>query len=206
MPKIVDEQKRRDSIAEAMIALVAQKGLPAATFRAVAAERGLSLGAIQHSFSSYAELERFTLEYLMRRVGERLDKVGRTIENDLPPERILSLVEAALEELIPLDPERGKEARVWMAFTNAALNDPSLAELTGKNARAIDVFCQDCIAQLMNDQVLPATLDPALEGKRLHALLDGLTLFLLADRSSKTREDAVDILRHHLRCLAGLPD
>ena len=76
MPKIIDERARREAIAEALWAIASREGLDAATVRAVAAECGLSTGAIQHSFPTQAALQQFAMELIVERVTERLTEAG----------------------------------------------------------------------------------------------------------------------------------
>ncbi len=75
MPKIIDERARRETIAEAVWAITSREGLDGATVRAVAAECGLSTGAI-HSFPSQAALQQFAMELIVERVTERLTEMG----------------------------------------------------------------------------------------------------------------------------------
>ena len=73
MPKLVNEEKRRERIAEAVWNIAADQGLERATIRAVAAECGLSVGSIQHSFRTQEELKRFAMELVVQRVTTRLN-------------------------------------------------------------------------------------------------------------------------------------
>ena len=60
MPKQVDHRERRESIAHALWAVVDQQGWAQATMREVAREAGVSLGQLQHYFSSRAEMLRLS--------------------------------------------------------------------------------------------------------------------------------------------------
>ncbi|MGO8957818.1 MAG: TetR family transcriptional regulator [Streptosporangiaceae bacterium] len=52
MPKQVDHQQRRWHIGEAVLRLIATRGLEAARLRNVAAEAEVSMGTVQHYFTS----------------------------------------------------------------------------------------------------------------------------------------------------------
>jgi len=84
MPKIIDERARRETIAEAVWAITSREGLDGATVRAVAAECGLSTGAIQHSFPSQAALQQFAMELIVERVTERLTEMGTADPRPVP--------------------------------------------------------------------------------------------------------------------------
>ena len=174
MPKIIDERARRETIAEAVWAITSREGLDGATVRAVAAECGLSTGAIQHSFPSQAALQQFAMELIVERVTERLTEMGTadprpvpcaenaTASNNAPASAFdrehpevtpAAEVHAALNEtvttmllqLLPLDEERETEARVWAAFSTAALTDPDLAPYARKMDTLLATFCRRCV-------------------------------------------------------------
>ena len=56
MPKIVDVEQRRAELADAAARLIARSGIEAATMREVAAEAGLTTGALTHYFADKHEL------------------------------------------------------------------------------------------------------------------------------------------------------
>ncbi len=216
MPRVIDEQERRERIAEAVWALVSREGLHGATVRAVAAECGLSTGAIQHSFRSQAALHRFAMELVIERASARIDAVGREgagagsgdgdvgaccADGDAAAEATLAAVEGVLLQLLPLDAEREVEARVWAAFSAAALADPVLAPLSRQMNRLIEGLCARCLAQLRAGNVLGPAADDPLAAPHLRALLDGLASGLLADPSPAARRQARALVHTHLESL-----
>src|SRR5699024_6756068 len=58
MPRIVDHASRRAEIVHALWAVIHEKGLDSVSFRAVAEAAGVSIGRIQHYFTSKEELIR----------------------------------------------------------------------------------------------------------------------------------------------------
>lgn len=195
MPKIIDGQARREEIAEAVWAITAREGLGAATMRAVAAECGLSVGAVQHSFACQAALQQFAMELIVRRAADRLNAIG-SASDAATPETITAL----LLNLLPLDRERELEARVWLAFFNAALTNDELAPYVAEIDALINAFCRACLAQLEGlsngDERAPGRMiDPDSCALALHALLDGLTLHILADPSPEQRSEAERAVR-----------
>lgn len=253
MPKIIDEHARREAIAEAVWAIASRKGLDAATVRAVAAECGLSTGAIQHSFPTQAALQQFAMELIVERVTERLTEAGTvdphpatcdgsaTTNHDDPapasdtdrrnptpasvPETRAALSEAVtamLLQLLPLDEERETEARVWAAFSTAALTNPDLTPYARKMDTLLATFCLHCVESLASSKpedgpvaknvarnISPAesaptssTSDPAALATHLHALLDGLTLHLLVNPSAAHRRQAAALIRAFVTSLA----
>lgn len=268
MPKIIDEQARRASIAEAVWAIAARSGLEAATVRAVAAECGLSTGAIQHSFPTQASLQQFAMELIVQRVTERITALdglperGSAHEGSAPAagkaaatetdgaaitvrqgaaadnrratapgspslprttinkEGAENAIAAMLFQLLPLDDEREAEARVWAAFSTAALVNPALAPYAREMDELLASFCRRCAEQLAAASssrgisansaatAAPASApaiapdDRSLRGAHLHALLDGLALHLLTDSTANRRHQAEALVRSFLRQLA----
>lgn len=126
-----------------------------------------------------------------------------------------------LFQLLPLDDEREAEARVWAAFSTAALVNPALAPYARKMDELLASFCHRCVEQLAaasssrdigtnsTATAAPASApaivpdDRSLQGARLHALLDGLALHLLTDPTADRRRQAEALVRSFLRQLAA---
>ncbi|MDF2713560.1 MAG: transcriptional regulator, TetR family protein [Paenibacillus sp.] len=63
MPKVVDHEQKRKLIAESAWRINESKGIEHASIRAVAANAGLSPGALRHYFSTQDELLLFIVDY-----------------------------------------------------------------------------------------------------------------------------------------------
>lgn len=192
MPKRVNEEKRRERIAEAVWDIAADQGLERATIRAVAAKCGLSVGSIQHSFRTQGDLKRFAMELVAQRVTMRLNDAERS--SSCPDDKAAAIAELLMETL-PLDAEREKEARIWAAFLTAALTDEELSSYGLQISGALGQFCLGCIRELKGSQTPRSDSDIRLEAAHLRSLLDGLTLALLIDPSRARRQEAEDIVR-----------
>ncbi|GII57684.1 transcriptional regulator [Planotetraspora thailandica] len=122
MPKIVDHEARRRHIAEALLRIISRDGLDAVSLREVAAEAEVSMGMVQHYFSTKDEMLMFALAHLNARIGER---VARAAAAGSPR----ALVRAGLLELLPLDEERAFEARIGLAYLARSVVAEDLAAL-----------------------------------------------------------------------------
>lgn len=119
MPKIVDVEQRRAELADAAARLIARSGIEAATMREVAAEAGLTTGALTHYFADKHELLLTTFQSsLARRRSLRPPAV------DTPPSALLL---AALEGALPLDDDRRLHWMVTVACCTQAAGDADLA-------------------------------------------------------------------------------
>jgi AcrR family transcriptional regulator len=111
MPKLVDHEERRRLIAQAAWRVISRDGVRAASVRTVAAEAGLSTGALRHYFDDHASLllfaARHSLELMAVRVFAHLSRA------DAEPR---TTVQACLEELLPLDGQRAAESAVYFGL------------------------------------------------------------------------------------------
>lgn len=133
VPRYVDKDGRRRQVAAALHRIAAREGLESVSIRTVAAEAGLSVGAVQRDFGTKEALLLFAMHEVVDAVSARLARVR------IGP-GLLSFAEGlrqVLTDLLPTDDERLAEARVWSAFYARAAVDAEFAEvLAGFDARA----------------------------------------------------------------------
>ncbi|WP_166427433.1 TetR/AcrR family transcriptional regulator [Nonomuraea mesophila] len=122
----LDPSQRRAAIAEAVGRVLSRGGPDALGMREVAAEAGVSTGALQHHFTTKDDMLLFTLEHHGRRLVERLSARAAGAPRPSAPRRVLRAIAI---ELLPLDEERAAEARIAAAFTLRAAADPKLAQI-----------------------------------------------------------------------------
>jgi AcrR family transcriptional regulator len=194
VPKIVDHDARREELAEATWSVIHRDGIGRATVRAVAAEAGLSPGALRHYFPSQAGLLAFAMELVADRVRERV----ATLE---PASDVREDVERRLEQVLPLDAERRTEMEVWLAFWAHAQTDPDVRAQRKRTQRALRIFVRRCLVALAESRHVRPELSLAVETTRLHALLDGLALHGVTDARAMTPRRMRKALRTHLDTL-----
>ncbi|SCE78481.1 TetR/AcrR family transcriptional regulator [Micromonospora mirobrigensis] len=191
MPKIVDRDARRAELAGALWRVVYRDGAAAATVRSVAAEAGWSPGALRHYFTTQTELLAFAMEHVIDQATARFE--ARTWTGPVP-----EVVRQMLEEVLPLDRQRAREAEVWLLLAARTRTDPAAGTLMRRAddgvRRASDLAVRALAA---HGSVAPGR-DPALETARLHALLDGLTLHALLHPDLMPPERARAVLADHL--------
>lgn len=194
MPKVVDHELRREEIADALWRVVRRDGFAVASVRTVAAEAGLSTGALRHYFSTQGELTAFAMASLMERARARIARVGATVVD-------LAGLERLVEEVLPLDAQRLAESEVWLAMAAAARTDDALRVLADEAHRALRALCDSIVRAIAADT--GAELDLVLETDRLHALVDGLAVHgtIYPRLMPRTRTRAA--VRAHLAELAG---
>ncbi|MFI9577228.1 TetR/AcrR family transcriptional regulator [Microbispora rosea] len=195
MPKIVDHGVRREEIAEALWRVVRRDGVVAATVRSIAAEAGWSPSALRHYFSTQAELLAFAMEHVIARARARIE----TTVYDGP---VRVAVRRLLEELLPMDAERRAEAEVWLQLAARAQGDPAATDWLRRADDGVGEATTLAVRALAEEGELAAHRDAEFEAARLHALIDGLTVHVLARPESMSPERMSTVLAAHLDDLA----
>ena len=121
VPKLVDHDVRRREIAQAVWAVIAERGIEGVTLRSVAAEAGVSVGRIQHYYASREELVRDSCRELLKAATQRFEAVDDTT----PVERLRRLILGR----IPTTPEFAIGTSIWLAYEAKSVDDPVIAEL-----------------------------------------------------------------------------
>ena len=197
MPKKVDHHSRRLTIAESAWRVAAHGGIEAVTMRQVAAAAGMSLGQVQHYFTSKDELLAFAYELLTDRVATRVSQ--REHQQNEPHEddqRPRDTVRDALAELLPLDDERRVEAHFLLMFLARSAASAEFAAHLAKAHADLHAFVADQIRRGQRRGTVAVHLDAAREARTLLAVLDGLTTHVLVGHH--TPQDAEQALDDHL--------
>lgn len=119
MPKQVDADAQRLSIAEAAIRVIGDGGLENARLRDVARSAGVTTGAVTHYFDGKDEVLLAALDEIVRRILEQ----QTTLPTGMPPGE--AVFEMACD-ILPLDEPSRTEWRVWLAFWGGAMGDERL--------------------------------------------------------------------------------
>ncbi|WP_433384443.1 TetR/AcrR family transcriptional regulator [Actinoplanes sp. CA-142083] len=201
MPKVVDHQQRRRELAGAVWRVIVRDGVAEVSIRAVAAESGWSTGALRHYFATRAELLAFACEEVIAQVTARLTAMPA-------PSDMREAVGAVLLETMPVDERRRTESEIAFAFLALGLQDPALARVQRLHFGSMFELCLRLVSQLAPAR--PATDDAAREAddeaarraaRHLHALVDGLTVHVLAGHL--TPAQMIADLDAHLDALAA---
>lgn len=207
MPRQVDHESRRRTIAEAVCRLADERGLEGVTLRDVAARAEVSMGAVQRCFRTKEEMLVFALGYVGERIGERVR--ARLVRS--PAQSAGTALGHAAAEVSLLGDEHRAEARVWLAFVaQAAVSEALAGTLRANYAGLHEVFAR-LVAEARGGAGREESGDPAPEGaeprdpereaRTLLALADGLTVHVLVGHL--TPHEAHEVLHAHLAGLWG---
>lgn len=128
MPKIVDHDQRRAEIIGALWEVISERGTEGASLTTVARAAGVSVGRIQHYFTSKQELVQAGCQAIvdMAEAGYR----DRTRESD-PWQALADL----LTQPIPTSAAFRMGAAVWYAYMARAVVDPGIGEIVRQAAQ-----------------------------------------------------------------------
>lgn len=196
MPRKVDHHARRTAIAESVWRLTARGGIETVTLRHVATDAGMSLGQLQHYFTTKDELLAFAYQLVTERVAART--TTRHANPDEPPDP-RTVIRDALTELLPLDDERTLEAHVTLAYLARAAVAPEIAAHLHKTHADLENLIVDHLRAGQRAGTVPLHLDPTRSARTLLAVLDGLTAHVLIGHHTATdAEHALDTHLDHL--------
>ncbi|WP_256840442.1 TetR/AcrR family transcriptional regulator [Ornithinimicrobium faecis] len=186
-----DAADRKRQVGDALMEVVAERGLTRTTLRQVADTAGVSVGLVQRYFTTKNELLRFGFDYVYQRTRDRINQVPQE-----PPIRevVLGLGEA----ILPLDPQRRRETNVFLAFVHATLNDPDLADTHQRAATELVDGLQRALEAARRNGELKTDVDTHLEALTLVALLDGLVLDGMATQHLFPEETLRSLLHRHV--------
>lgn len=160
MPKQVDHRERRESIARALWRIVDQRGWAHATMREVAREATVSLGQLQHYFSSRAEMLAFAMEFASEQTLHRVEQGLSALGRPPHPREVLRTV---LIEMLPLHPDARATSRMNAAYVLEAMHDTTLQQQIGAGLRDGRALVERLIRQAMDDGHISPDLDPTIE-------------------------------------------
>ena len=164
MPLIVDKAERRAQVAEEALALIADRGIGAVTFRQVAEASGTSTAIVTHYFRDKNDL----LYEVYRSANRRgMARVEAAFRGGAP-------LADCLVAVLPVTPEGARDWRVWLAFWGLAHAEPVFRAETAENAGAsLGLYAAMLAARYRN--AVPAGEIETLS-RRLVATVGGLGL------------------------------
>jgi AcrR family transcriptional regulator len=198
VPKQVDHEERRRHIGGAVLRLIATRGLEAASLRNVAAEAGVSMGTVQHYFTTKQEMLDFAQHYNYERATVR---IPRLIAQVPEPRTTRSLLRVLLTDLLGLDGESREGARLGAAMLAYAVIDPQAAATARIAYEGLTGFLATQLRTAQDQGELPGHLDTLRAARHLCAIVQGLRGPILI--SACTPDQALAVLDDHLAALFG---
>lgn len=190
-----ETQLRR--LGDAAVRVLAREGLPALTFRTVAAEARVSPGRVQH----YARTSKGLITLTFRHVQELTQKRVRDSVSSAPSPSPIDVVEATLQALIPQSDQDRTMLQVAAAVELHALTDSTLAEeLRGGRIELIR-FLTDQLNVERSAKRSPEPVAPDRAATTLLATAEGLSTLTLTGTIASV--EAHRILHASIRSTLG---
>jgi AcrR family transcriptional regulator len=122
--------EKRAEIVRSTWRLIAEHGLGAANMRSLARAAGYANGALAYYFAGKDDLIHAAFSHVVARTEERMADAARAHSG-------LRGLLAVCDEMLPLDAERRREARIVLPFWEIAQHDPSYARLHRRSLRRL---------------------------------------------------------------------
>ncbi|MEJ8766183.1 TetR/AcrR family transcriptional regulator [Oceanobacillus sp. HCA-5259] len=196
MPRMVNHEKKRKSIAEAAWSIIKKEGIEKASIRRVATEAGMSAGALRHYFSTKDEMLLFIMDYYLEEGKKRSQSKSWS---DTP----LQAVAEVLLELIPIDEEKKIETSVWWILALQSLTSDTLKEKKDEMTNGMYELASSMIEILALQGILSDSTNVKLEKSRLAALIDGLSIHVLLRPDVYSPDKVKEVIRYHLETLCN---
>ncbi|GAA4662301.1 TetR/AcrR family transcriptional regulator [Gordonia humi] len=180
----------RAAVLTAILEIVDDRGLDSVSFREVAAAAGVSIGTVQYYCRSKDEMLRAAYEHIAERLAARVVAVAAPT--------VREHIDLVARELLPLDPERTAESRVYLAFAARAATSPSLRAVQHRILGSLRDGLVDAFAHAVAEGSARPDLDPRVAAVTTAALVDGLLLHRLTDPDEVTPATVTDALDAHL--------
>ncbi|WP_439593012.1 TetR/AcrR family transcriptional regulator [Microbacterium sp.] len=175
MPKRVNQEERRQRIAEALLRVVSRDGLNEVSLRHVATEAGVTSGMVQHYFPTKDAMMQYAMGVASERYEKRITAELSRLGDD--PEYV-DVIRVLLAGLIPMSPDEADDARVALAFQAYAVNNPDAAQRLREGDRILTGHIGDLLASMgagnPEPQLAATTLLAAAEGLAVATLSAGL--------------------------------
>lgn len=194
MPKIVNHDQKRKLIAEAAWKIIKNEGIEKASIRRVAAEAGMSSGALRHYFSTQDEMLLFIMDYFFDTGKKRSDHKDWSTDP-------LQAVEEVLMELVPIDEDRKIESSVWWIFALRSLTSEALKEKKDELTNGTYELAKSMIEILTLKEIVSDSVNVELEVSRLSVLIEGLSFHSLLRPDVYTTGKVREIIHYHLGSL-----
>lgn len=183
---------RQAAITQALLRIVAERGLEEVSVREVAAGAGVSIGTVQHYFPTKDVMLAAAYQEVLRSIRARIEAV------EFGPD-IRANLSAVLAELLPLDRRRRAETRIHLAFAARAATMPALAAIQRAALSELHRGLADAFALAWAGRATRA--DSQLAAHAAIAAADGLALHAASSAGWLTRQRLRSVLELTLDAL-----
>ena len=165
---------RQVEFSDAALRVLAREGWPPVSFRTVAAEAGMSLGAVQKAFASKNDLLSAMFSRL-RRTG--YGPIG--VEPGRPT--LVGWLVELMVSVLPLDEPRRAAELQRASFAERAAFDPAIAAAVAASDHELRMTFAGMVRRAQAEGELAAAVDPDATAWAVRAFIQGMSRQLLYD-------------------------
>jgi AcrR family transcriptional regulator len=169
VPKIVDQDARRQELVAATWRVIARTGIVGVTTREIAREAGVSTGILAHYFRDKEELLATALRASHRQFYERAQSRTQGLVG-------LEALRLIVLEALPLDAQRLLEAQIEINFWSLALGNAGLQDLQHAEFERFWDVLEYRVSEAQKIGEIGATIDPGKVTHQLIILVEGLSV------------------------------
>ena len=174
---------RQAEFADAALRLVAREGMGSVSFRAVAAESGMSLGAVQKAFATKDEMQGAMFQRMRATAAApALGEPGRPT--------LLAWLTGLTLAILPLDAERRAAQLQAAAFADRAAFDPALSAVIAEGDHELMGNIARLIGRGIMEGEVDSGADPGATARAWLAYVQGLATQLLYDERELSAVEA----------------
>jgi TetR/AcrR family transcriptional repressor of bet genes len=164
-----DHDQRRQEVAEAVWAVLRDKGLEGITLRAVAREGGFTTGVLSHYFRDKDELLHFSITH----VFDQMDARWSAIIAANPPLEAIRQIAAGI---LPTTQQSRLEWAAWLGFIARGPWSPGFAELRERRTTRIRAVIRQLIARAIESGEVDPAVDPRDRADALVGFVEGMCI------------------------------
>lgn len=198
MPRIVDQDEKRATIAKAAYEVIATQGIGAATMRSIARQAGCTTGMVVHYFDDKQDVLLHAHNHAAQDVRRRM----REHEHD---HRGLALLQALLVEVLPADERRRGNWRIWIAFWDESVAAPGVHNEQSNRVSEWHRRLKRALLQAVEAQEVDAGINIADEVDLIASLVEGLAIQVIVHGRSIGAARQLRLVREYLRRLSSGP-
>ncbi|MFW0181045.1 TetR/AcrR family transcriptional regulator [Rothia sp. CCM 9417] len=191
MPKLIDHEARNRVIAQALWKLLNERGVSAVTVRNVAAEAGISMGSLRHSFNNRVELLTFAFDL----IGQETEASMKAVS--VEGQDVLNTVKI-LEHFLPITPRSQAISRITLSMVSELRPVPGIKDISTKGLERIRSYFYNMLVYLDSTGQIKTGTHLKVQANKLTTLSYGLsTKAVIGGRGS----EPVNISRIFRSCM-----
>lgn len=168
MPKLIDHEARKKIVAEAVWKLLNERGVGAITVRNVAAEAGISMGSLRHSFDNRVEL----LTYALDLIGQETEASMQAVS--VKGQDVLNTVKV-LEHFLPITPRSQAISRITLGMASELRPIQGIKDISVAGLERIRSYFYDMLVHLNDAGQIKTGTNLRVQANKLTMLSYGLS-------------------------------